>query len=321
MTVKTDNNELPPIEDEHIIRSGRLKVGDGHELYWVDWGNPKIKEPIFYLHGGPGSGFDEKDFAKFEPARQRVVFHDQRGSGRSTPFAGTKHNTSHELVADVNRLRMELGFDKISLYGFSWGSTLALLYAIANPAVVSKMLIGGIYLARQTDNDFYLRGRIATHFPEVWERFRKQVPAGQQTDVAAYYRQLMTDPDEAVRKQAAKEWMVYEASILRLDYVPGAAERNLKDFAAESLAYLEAHYILNDCFIAENYILEQAATLKDIPVVIVHGRYDFICMPAAAYELQQAIGDRVRLHFVMSGHSTNDTVQREVIRAYTSMLW
>ncbi len=315
------DESLPSIEDEYIIRSGRLDVGAGHQLYWVDWGNAEVLAPIFYLHGGPGAGFSEYDFSKFDPKLHRVVFHDQRGSGRSTPFADTKHNTTQDLISDITRLRSELGFSNISLCGSSWGATLALLYAIDNPGVVNKMLIGSVYLARQIDDEFYLQGGAASHFPEVWQRFSKPVPTGEREVVADYYKQEMDSTDESVRQQAAKEWMIYESSLLRVDYVPSAVERSFKDGISESLAYLEAHYILNHNFIEENYILKHANKLKGIPIVIVHGRYDFICMPAAAYELQQAIGNSARLHLVMAGHSSSDTVQREVIKAYVNMLW
>ena len=318
----TDNKDtLKPIEDTNIIRSGRLDVGDGHQLYWVDWGNKDIKNPIFFLHGGPGNGFEQRDFSIFNPKTQRVVFHDQRGSGRSTPFAATKNNTSQDLVSDITKLKNELGFNKLSLYGFSWGSTLALLYAIDNPNIVEKMLIGGIFLARKADADFYLRGRIGSHFPEVWERFISKVPESERNDITAYYKKMMESNNEVERKRFAKEWMLYESSILKLDYVPSTVERNLADFASESLSYLEAHYILNDCFIEEDYILKHASKLGDIKIVIVHGRYDFICMPSAAYDLKQSLSSKAILHFVMAGHSRGDTVQREVVAAYVNMLF
>lgn len=311
---------LQPIEDEHIIRSGRLDVGDGHELYWVDWGNNAVQNPIFYLHGGPGGGFNEKNFDKFDPKKHRVVFHDQRGSGRSTPFASTENNTTQDLVKDIDKLKAELGFDKISLYGFSWGSTLALMYAIANPSLVEKMLIGGIFLARQVDMDHFIKGKISSHFPEVWDNFTAAIPENELGNVADFYRKMFASKDEETRKKYAKEWMRYEASILRLDYVPASIERGLKDFASESLAYLEAHYILNNCFIEENSILNNTDKIKDIETVIVHGRYDFICLPTAAFELSKKLNNS-QLHMMMAGHSSGDTVQREVVKAYTNMLW
>jgi proline iminopeptidase len=316
-------NPLPPIQDPHIIRSGRLKVGGGHELYWVDWGNEKVKSPILFLHGGPGGGFDAQDFDSFDPTRHRVVFHDQRGSGRSTPFAATDHNTTDELLGDINKLKHHLGFNTVSLYGNSWGSTLALLYAIANPGQVEKMLIAGIFLARAEDIDYYLHGRVATHFPEAWEQFTGPVPPDvQRSQVGQYYKDMMQSPDAQERRQFAKQWMEYESSILRLDYRPAAIARSLAEFASESLAYLEAHYLLNRCFIPENYILDNASKLSQVhQIIIVHGRYDFICLPNSAYGLRRALGDNALLHFVMAGHSSSDTVKREVMRAYTNTLW
>jgi proline iminopeptidase len=309
---------LKPIEDPHIIRSGRLKVGNGHELYWVDWGNKSIQNPIFFLHGGPGSGFSERDFDKFDPKKQRVVFHDQRGSGRSTPFASIKHNTTADLLGDISKLKQHLGFTNVSLYGFSWGSTLALLYAIKHSNEIEKMLIGGIFLGRKVDADFFLRGGIVSHFPEAWERFAGAVPAKERADVGEYYRKKLFSGKPAERKKFAKEWMLYEASILRLDYRPEAAERNLQNFAAESLAYLEAHYILNDCFIPENYILKNVSKIQNTPTVIVQGRYDFVCAPSAAHDLHSALPNSI-LHMVMAGHSSSDTVAREVTRAYANL--
>ena len=313
-------SQLKAIKDPHIIRSGRLKVGDGHELYWVDWGNQDVKKPIFYLHGGPGEGFTERAFDKFNPGRHRVIFHDQRGSGRSTPFASTDHNTSADLISDITKLRQQLGFDNVSLYGASWGSTLALLYAIANPNKVDKMLISGIFLARAEDLNFYLHGKVASHFPEVWAGFSGPVPKGH--DVGDYYRSKMSDSQVNMRREFAKKWMLYESSLLKLDYVPESVERGLSEFAADSLAYLEAHYLLQDCFIPENYILENAFKLAGIQqIVIVHGRYDFICPPKAAYELNRALGDNALLHFVTAGHAGSDTVKREVMKAYVNLLW
>jgi proline iminopeptidase len=308
---------LEDIKDKNIIRSGHLDVGDGHEIYWVDWGNGDIKEPIFYLHGGPGGGFGDKDFLNFDPKKHRVVFHDQRGSSRSTPFASTENNTTKDLISDIDKLKKELGFRKVSLYGFSWGSTLALLYAIANPDQVKKMLIGGIYLGRTADREFYLNGKVSTHFPEAWERFAANAPDTDDKNVSDYFKEkMLQNPNTDEKKKFAREWMIFESSLLKLDYVPESVERELKDFASESLAYLEAHYILNNSFIDENYILDNIDKIKEIPTIIVHGRYDFICMPSGAYELKNAMGDDTILHFVTSGHSRGDTVQREVVKAY-----
>lgn len=315
------DQDKKPLEHPGIIDSGMLDVGDGHEIYWVDWGNKNIKNPIFYIHGGPGGGISASDFDKFDPDRQRVVFHDQRGSSRSTPFASIENNTTDNLVDDIDELRNKLGFKKISLYGFSWGSTLSLIYAIRNPQVVEKMLIGGIFLARKEDNDFYLGGGAASHFPEVWDDFISLVPENTDMSVSEYYKKMMFGDDEKVRKKFAKAWMLYESKTVFIDYNPKKTERELSDWASDSLAYLEAHYLLNDCFIEDNYIIKNAEKLKGIETVIVHGRYDFVCMPSAAIDLHDALGESAILHIPMAGHAGNETVAREVIKAYINMLW
>ncbi len=317
-----DVKVFAPIDDPHINQSGKLSVGNGHEIYWVDWGNDAIRQPIFYLHGGPGSGFSERDFAKFDPAKQRVIFHDQRGAGRSTPYGTTKHNTTADLVSDIVKLKQRLGFRKISLYGRSWGSTLALMYAIESPDEIDQMLLGGIYLARQNDNDFYLKGRVATHFPEVWDRFIATVPEAHHNAIIDFYRQKLQDQDSTQRVKYAKEWQRLESSLMKLDYVPSIVEHHLADVTSSQEAIVEAHYILNNCFIEENYIIQHAEKLKTIKrIVLVHGRYDFVCIPRGAYDLKQALGDNTLLHFVMGGHSGNETVIREVEQAYIHSLW
>lgn len=315
------DEKLKPLEDNNINDSGMLDVGDGHQIYWVDWGNKNVVNPIFYLHGGPGGGFDEKSFDKFNPEAQRVIFHDQRGSSRSTPFASIKNNTTNDLVEDINKLRIHLKIDKISLYGFSWGSTLALVYAINNPDVVEKMLIGGIFLSRKVDEEFYLQGKIASHFPEVWNNFTSLVPSNSGVSVSEYYKKMMFGEDEEDRKKYAKAWMLYESSIVPLDYQPKRTKRELEKFSSESLAYLEAHYILNGSFMEENWILDNVHRIKEVETIIVHGRYDFVCMPSAAVDLYNAMNKKPTLHITMSGHSTGETVSREVIKAYANMLW
>ncbi|WP_150468427.1 prolyl aminopeptidase [Francisella sp. SYW-9] len=310
-----DDND---IKDTNIISSGYLDVGDNHSIYYVDWGNKNIEIPIFHLHGGPGAGFSKDNFSNFDPKRHRVIFHDQRGSGRSRFSSPFSNNTSWDLVSDICKLRKHLGFDKISLYGFSWGSTLALLYSIENPNIVEKMLIGGVFLAREIDIKFYIGGGGAsTHFPEVWQRFRDNAPIHEKLDIKPHFLQeLLSSKNEDQKKRFAREWLVYESSLFQLDFTGKNLESELEDFASESVVFLEAHYILNKCFLKENYILDNAYKIKHIPITIVHGRYDFICMPSAAYELKKALDEETILHFVTSGHSNGDMVQREVVKAY-----
>jgi len=139
--------------DEYVRKSGHLDVGQGHKLYYEDWGNPKAF-PIIFLHGGPGGGFSDRHKLNFNPRKHRVIFFDQRGAGKSTPYASIEHNTTQDLVSDIEKLRKHFGIEKAHISGRSWGSTLALAYAIAHPDRVKHMLIGGVYLGSRFENDF-----------------------------------------------------------------------------------------------------------------------------------------------------------------------
>lgn len=302
---------------DYIHASGRLAVGGGHEIYYEDWGSRAAKVPIVYLHGGPGAGHSDASYLPFNPERQRVILFDQRGAGKSTPFASLRHNTTPDLVADIDKLRDVLKIGNIQLFGGSWGSTLALCYAIANPSIVERMLLWGIFLARQQDNDFLYQGQVRQHYPDVWSRYADMIPDIAQRHTAAYYAKEFEHRDEAVRKRFIKEWVLYESSLARLDAQPATLELNLEsDEKIEALAKLEAHYAVNKYFLSANYILKNARKLHSIPTMLVHGRYDFVCAPSGAFELKRAIGGAADLHLVLAGHSRSEPVMREVIQAY-----
>ncbi len=157
-------------DDEYTLESGLLDVGDGHQIYYQRWGNPNAK-PIFYLHGGPGSGSRDKYKALFDPVKHQVIFHDQRGSGQSTPFGSTENNTTQKLIEDIEKLREKFGFDKFQIIGGSWGSTLGLAYAIEHPDKVEKILLWGIYAGTKVETDYIVQGGLKTHYPESWQHF------------------------------------------------------------------------------------------------------------------------------------------------------
>src|SRR5689334_17069070 len=122
----------------------RLDVGDGHELHWERAGTPGAK-PAVILHGGPGQGATPGMRRFLDPERFELFLFDQRGCGRSTPNAGEtlaalEHNTTRHLVADIERLREELGIERWLVAGGSWGTTLALAYAQAHPERVTEMV-------------------------------------------------------------------------------------------------------------------------------------------------------------------------------------
>jgi proline iminopeptidase len=302
--------------DKFTIASGHLDVGDGHKIWWHQWGNPK-SSPIFVLHGGPGGGSKDKYKLNFDPTTQQVVFHDQRGSGQSTPFGSIEHNTTQYLIADIEKLRVMLGYKKIMLAGGSWGSFLGFAYTIMHPDSVTKMLLGGIYLGTKAETDYIQQGGSKTHYPEAWEQYIQVVPQDQRHNSVAFYldkfRQNTPETQDYVRR-----WCLNEGTLMSIDsdYKRDEQQSYEYDESDRTPAMLEAHYFINNCFVEDNYIFNNAFVLKDIPIVLMQGRHDHVCPPQTAYKITAAIGPNCHLHIMPGGHA-NEFVTREVLRAYS----
>ncbi len=194
-----------------VNQSGMLKVSDIHTLYWEDCGNPK-GQPILFLHGGPGGGIDPAYRRFFDPQAYRIILFDQRGSGKSTPCAELKENTTWDLVADIEKIREMLGIEKWVVFGGSWGSTLSLTYAITHPERCHALVLRGIFLCRPSEIKWFYQEGASQIFPDVWEQYLNVIPANERNDmVTAYYKRL-TSSDEKTRLEAAKAWSKWEAA-------------------------------------------------------------------------------------------------------------
>lgn len=310
-------------EGSHINAKGFLDT-DGHRIYWEDWGNPDAK-PIFALHGGPGGGFSDRHKLLFDSKIHRVIFHDQRGSGRSTPFASTENNTTQDLVKDIELLRTHLGLERIHVTGGSWGSALTLFYAIAHPERVDRMLIWSLFLARQFEVDFVNEGYPRYFFPDAWERFISLVPKGNRKtgdDVMRYYAEKIRSDDVAVATKYADEWTLWEITLCSIVYDPAVFEKEtIGDKDNLAIARLETHYFLNKCFVPENYILDNIEKIKNIPCTLIQGRFD-MCTPAiSAFDLKKAYGEKLTLNVVNSSHlSTDPEMSKALIEAARNFL-
>lgn len=306
-------------EDVYTIQSGLLDVGDGHKINYQEWGNPNVV-PIFFLHGGPGGACSDSHKLYFDPKRQRVIFHDQRGCGKSIPFGNRAHNTTDDLVEDINSLRKHLKITgQHAFFGGSWGSCLALVYAIRYPQNVTKMLLRGIYTGTKRETDYIQQeGGISRYAPETWKSYIEVVPDNRRDDIVGYYQEMMQNSDNAVADDHIRRWVRNEFAGVQVDSDIQSLMQNNEplDDATRSLALLEAHYFANDCFLPNNYILEHAHELAHIQTVLVQGRHDHVCPPETAYLLAQKIGESCRLHIVPSAHSGSEGVMREVLRAY-----
>ena len=266
---------------------GMLDVGDGHHVYWERCGTPGAK-PVVFLHGGPGAGCSPAHRQLFNPDHYDILLFDQRGCGRSVPHACLDANTTWDLVADIERLRQMCGYEKWQVFGGSWGSTLALAYAETHPEHVSELVLRGIFTLRRDELLWYYQEGASWLFPDLWEGFLAPIAVPDRHDLMAAYRRLLTGDDEHARQVAAKAWATWEGSTIRLLPDAGNVSHFSEDHFALAFARIENHFFVNAGWMEEGQLIANAARLKDIPGVIIQGRYD-VCTPArTAWELHKA---------------------------------
>lgn len=275
---------FPEIEAYH---TGFLEVGDGHRLYYEEAGNPQ-GQPVVFIHGGPGGNILPRYRRFFDPDFYRIILFDQRGSGQSLPHAELAGNTTWELVADMEKLRIDRGISRWQLFGGSWGTTLALAYAITHPQRVSGLILRGIFLCRPWEIGWLYQQGASRVFPDAFDGFAAVIPPDERHDmVGAYYRRL-THADAGIRLTAAKAWSTWEAAISKL--IPDAQliEAFEEDAFALAFARIECHYFIHKGFFAtDNWLLENLAAVRHLPVRIIHGRYDVVCPVENAWELHK----------------------------------
>lgn len=305
-------------KDKYVLKSGHLDVGDGHKIYWEDWGNPD-SFPIMHFHGGPGAGFNDTHKLLYDPAKHRVIFFDQRGAGKSLPFAERENNNTQKLIEDAEKLREHLGIEKMYVIGGSWGSTMTLLYAIAHPERVKEMVAWGIYMARKFETDYISEGFPRYNYPEAFERYIAMVPEKHRTNgdtITKYYADKINSSDQKEARKYADEWSLWETSLLTLSYDKRKMEQEvLGDENNLPLARLETHYFLNGCFIPENYIIDNINKIKGIPLYVAQGRFDNCTPPVSAYDLSKAYGKNMTLQWVSAGHKRTEPELLAALRA------
>ncbi len=289
---------FPEIEPR---RSGMLPLDGVHSMYWEECGNPE-GIPAVFLHGGPGAGSTPKHRRFFDPGAYRVVVYDQRGAGRSTPLGELRDNTTPHLISDLEALRRHLGIERWLVFGGSWGSTLAIAYAEAHPERCLGLALRGIFLCRRSEIEWFLYG-LRNIFPETWETFAGFLPPGERGDLLAGYHRRLIDPDPAVHMPAARAWSVYEGSCSTLLPSADTVAYFGGDVVALGLARMEAHYFVNDIFLPENSLLENAHRLKGIPGIIVQGRYDMVCPAVSAHDLHREWPEASYRVIADAGHS------------------
>lgn len=292
--------EIAPHRCEHVV------VDDTHTLYLEECGNPG-GIPVVFLHGGPGAGCEPFHRRFFNPQMFRIVLFDQRGCGRSAPHAELKGNNTQALVADIEIIRQRLGIDQWLVFGGSWGSTLALVYAQTYPGRVLGLILRGIFLCRPRDIYWFYQDGASHLFPDYWQQFLAPIPQEERGDlVSAYYRRL-SGSDEIARMAAAKVWSIWEGKTATLRPKQDVLEHFSTTHTALSLARIECHYFHNNSFLADNQILNNVEQLREIPGVIVHGRYDVVCPVEQAWLLHQAWPQSELQIIPGAGHSATES--------------
>lgn len=302
----------PPIEP---LDQGYLNVGDGHSIYWEVCGNPDGL-PAVFLHGGPGAGCSPDHRRLFDPARYRMLLFDQRGCGRSTPHASLEANTTWHLIADIERLRRMLGVERWLVLGGSWGSCLALAYAQTHPERCRGLILRGIFTLRRAELLWFYQEGASWIFPDLWEAYLAPIPEDERGDLMAAYHKRLTHPDRAVQVEAARAWSLWEGRTLTLLPDPQMAVRHGEDRFAVAFARIENHYFVNGGFFEEGQLIRDASRLKDIPGVIIQGRYD-ICTPMqTAWDLHRAWPEAAFVVVPDAGHAwTEPGILHEIVSA------
>ena len=331
-----------PIKNRRPTVGMLLDVGDGHVLYYEVHGPSRreAKRTAVVLHGGPGGGLQRKQLRHFDLTKWRVVLFDQRGCGKSTPLYSIQKNTTWDLVADIEKLREAVGVDQWTVFGGSWGSTLALAYAAKHLNHVDALVVRGIYLGEARENDWlYKEGGASSLYPEEWARFaagaaasksnaeaaavataRKSTSDGARTkskkNLTATYRRLLQSKDRKTRRRAAAAWWGWESAISFL--VPKPDDSKASE--VESLAILENHYFSHTCWLKPGQLLAAARRIPaSVPVHIVQGRYDLVCPPASAFALAQAV-PHAHLTFTLAGHAGSEKPTAAALRKATDSL-
>ena len=292
------------------FQEGYLDVENGHKIYYEQYGNPDGKT-ILFLHGGPGAGFSNSHKAFFDPKIFRVIFFDQRGSGKSIPYAETDHNDTESLIKDIESLRNFLKIDNWYLFGGSWGSTLALLYGISFPQRCLGFILRGIFLGTVDEINWFLYD-IRKFFPEAHNKFISYVPITERNNVLEWFHHQLRANNRSLSLKAASVWAEYENSCSSLEYV----ERPVSGENSLAIAKIETHYFTNNCFIKDNFIISNIHKIAKIPAVIVQGRHDVICPPFNALNLSR-IWDAAMIEIVEdAGHSAFEiNIGRKLINA------
>jgi proline iminopeptidase len=295
----------------------RIDVSDIHEISVEEYGN-KTGIPLIFLHGGPGAGTSPIYQKYFNPKKYHLIMFDQRGCGKSKPYGEVFQNSAQDLIDDINSILDFLEIEKAHIYGGSWGSTLALLYAQANPGRVISLILRGIFLCRKNDIKWFYQYGASEIYPEYWSEYISIVDKTKSDDILSEYHRMIFSDNKEVSHEACKKWSIWEGKSSCL--FPTENVINAFDECSVSLARIESHFFVNDCFIEENQIIKNIDSILHIPCTIVHGQYDVVCPIRQAYDLNQVYPKSKLIIAKDAGHSLLEpTISKEILKIFDEL--
>ena len=307
-------------KNKEIHYDDKIITSDGHEIYFEVKGNSS-STPVVFLHGGPGARVVPAHYDFFNPKLFFSILFDQRGCGKSKPFCELKNNNIQNLILDMERIREKLGLKKWILFGGSWGSTLALYYAINYPERCLGLVLRGVFLGTRNEIDWFLCG-MRKFYPEAHKLLLKglnfsELEQPTSDEILKRGSELIFSKNEEVSQKAANAWAKYEMSCSTIDY----REREMSGSSALSLAKIELHYFLNNCFLKDNEILDNVKKIRNIPIYIIQGRHDTICPPFTALKLRNKLTNSKLIMVENAGHSAFETgIKNALIKSISEIL-
>lgn len=285
------------LPDAYTIQENFLTVGDGHQIYTQEWGNAKAKTTMLFVHGGPGSQSQDKHKSNFNPEQHRVIFFDQRGCGKSLPYGSLERNTTNDLIADMVKILAHYKAKKVVLVGGSWGAALSLAFAVAHPDKTEALVLHGIFTGSQKEIEWLDQGLFQTFYPDAWEAYLARTPKAHRNNPTAYHAKQMLGDDPEARATSGYAYDMLEGGVMKLDdrFTP----QDPTDYDPLPIR-MEMYYMANGCFMPDRHILNNAHSLT-MPVWLVQGRYDMVCPPQTAYELDKKLPNS-HLIWTISGH-------------------
>jgi len=301
---------FPPIDpfDQRM-----LDVGCGHRIYVEQCGNPS-GQPVIVLHGGPGGGCSPAMRRYFNPETYRIILFDQRGCGKSRPHASVEHNTTWDLLRDIEQIRTLLGIESWIVFGGSWGATLGLIYAENHPDRVNHLVLRGVFTMTERELDWFYGGGAGAFWPDNWQRFSHTLPEDERDDIIGGFYKRLFSGDYSTEVRFARAWLSWENALASIE--SDGSDSALPSEYSRAFARLGVHYFVNRGFLDEpDYILRHIDRIAHIPGTIVQGRYDMVCPPKAAFDVHNAWPASQLLMIPMAGHALSEhRITAELVR-------